>query len=149
MSPRVMVFSLLNPALKFFHQRADIGIPLLLGGESMSDAFNTALSALGSLSRKMDVTANNIANVNTNGFKKSRAEFEDVDPSGVKVSISQVDTPGDALPPDEQGKEQESSNVNLAEELINLITTQHAFAANINTITTEDDMRKTLLDTIA
>jgi flagellar basal-body rod protein FlgC len=115
----------------------------------MSDAFNTALSALGSLSRKMDVTANNIANVNTNGFKKSRAEFEDVDPSGVKVSISQVDTPGDTLPPDEKGKEQESSNVNLAEELINLITTQHTFAANIKTITTEDEMRKTLLDTIA
>ncbi|MGO9137819.1 MAG: flagellar basal body protein [Syntrophales bacterium] len=102
----------------------------------MSDAFNTALSAVGSLSRKMDITANNIANVNTNGFKKSRAEFENVDPSGVKVSISQVDTPGDPLPPDEKGKEQESSNVNLAEELINLITT-------------EDEMRKTLLDTIS
>jgi flagellar hook protein FlgE len=115
----------------------------------MSDAFNAALSALGSLSRKMDVTANNIANVNTNSFKKSRAEFEDVYPSGVKVSISQVDTPGDALPPDEKGKEQKSSNVNLAEEVINLITTQHAFAANIKTITTEDEMRKTLLDTIA
>ena len=114
----------------------------------MSDAFNTALSALGSLSRKMDVTANNIANVNTNGFKKSLAEFEDVDPSGVKVSISQVDTPGDPLPPDEKGKEQESSNVNLA-EVINLITTQHAFAANIKTITTEDEIRNTLLDTIA
>ena len=115
----------------------------------MSDAFNTALSALGSLSRKMDVTASNIANVNTNGFKKSLAEFEDVYPSGVKVSISQVDTQGDALPPDEKGKEQESSNVNLAEELVNLITTQHAYAANIKTITTEDEMRKTLLDTIA
>jgi flagellar basal-body rod protein FlgC len=115
----------------------------------MSDAFNAALSALGSLSRKMDVTANNIANVNTNSFKKSLAEFEDVYPSGVKVSISRVDTPGDALPPDEKGKEQESSNVNLADELVNLITTRHAFAANIKTITTEDEMRKTLLDTIA
>jgi flagellar basal-body rod protein FlgC len=139
----------LNPALKFCHQRADVDIPSLLGGESMSDAFNTALSALGSLSRKMDVTASNIANVNTNGFKKSLAEFEDVYPSGVKVSISQVDTPGDALPPDEKGKEQESSNVTLAEELVNLITTQHAYAANIKTLTTEDEMRKTLLDTIA
>jgi len=114
----------------------------------MSDAFNAALSALGALNRKMDVTANNIANVNTNKFKKSRAEFEDVYPSGVKVSISQVDTPGDPLPPDEKGNEQESSNVNLAEELVNLITTQHAFAANIKTITTEDEMRKTLLDII-
>ena len=115
----------------------------------MSDAFTAALSALGALNRKLDVTANNIANVNTNGFKKNSADFEDVYPSGVKVSISQVNTPGDSLPPDEKGNEQEASNVNLAEELINLITTQHAFAANIKTITTEDGMRKTLLDTIA
>ena len=115
----------------------------------MSDAFSAALSALGSLFRKMDVTANNIANVNTNGFKKNRADFEDIYPSGVKVSISQVDTPGDPLPPDEKDKEQESSNVNLAEELVNLITTQHALAANIKTITTEDEMRKALLDIVA
>ena len=115
----------------------------------MSDALSAALSALGSLFRKMDATANNIANVNTNSFKKSRADFEDAYPSGVKVSISQVDTPGDPLPPDEKGKEQESSNVNLAEELVNLITTQHAFAANIKTITTEDEMRKALLDIVA
>ena len=100
-------------------------------------------------SRKKDVTANKTANVNTNGFQKSRAEFEGVDLLGVKVSISQVDTPRDPLPPGEQGKEQGSSNVNVAEELINLITFQHALNANIKTITTEDDMRKTLLDTIA
>ena len=37
----------------------------------MSDTFNAALSTLGSLSREMDVTANNIANVKTNIFKKS------------------------------------------------------------------------------
>jgi flagellar hook protein FlgE len=112
----------------------------------MSDAFNAALSALGPLVRKMDVTASNIAPVNTNNFKKSVAEFEDVHPSSLKVSISRVDTPGDVMPLDQMSKEQESLNVNLSEKFANLITTQHPFAANIKTITTEDDMRKTLLD---
>jgi flagellar hook protein FlgE len=121
----------------------------------MSDAFNAALSALGAFSQKMDVTANNMANVNTNNFKKSQADMEETYPSGVKVSISQVDTPGDLLPPDdalppsERNKIQETSNVNLAEELVNLITTQHAMSANIKTITTEDEMQKTLIDILA
>jgi len=115
----------------------------------MSYAFNSALSALGAFFRKMDVTANNIANVNTNNFKKSRTEMEDVYPSGVKVSISRVDTPGDLLPPDEQSQNQESSNVNLAEELVDLITTEHAVSANITTIRTKDEMEKQLIDIIA
>ena len=115
----------------------------------MSDAFNAAISALGAFFRKMDVTANNIANVNTNNFKKSRAEMEDVYPSGVKVSISRVDTPGDLLPPDEQSQNQESSNVNLAEELVDLITTEHAVSANIMTMRTKDEMEKKLIDIIA
>lgn len=121
----------------------------------MSDAFNAALSALGAFFRKMDVTANNIANVNTNNFKKSRAEMEEVYPSGVKVSISQVDTPGDllppdeALPPEERAQNLESSNVNVAEELVNLIVTEHDFSANIKTIQTKDEMEKQLIDIIA
>ncbi len=112
----------------------------------MSEAFNTALSALGALFRKLDVTANNIANSQTNNFKKSQVEMEDVYPSGVKVSISQVNTPGDILPPNEKGVSQESSNVNLAEELVNLIVTQHDFSANIKTIQTKDEMEKQLID---
>lgn len=114
----------------------------------MSDAFNAALSALGSLSRKLDITADNIANSETNNFKKSRADMEEAYPYGVKVSISQIDTPGDILPPDEKGVSQESSNVNLPEELVNLIITEHDFNANIATIQTRDEMEKQLIDII-
>lgn len=40
--------------------------------------FNIALSGLNAASSDLNVTANNIANVNTTGFKQSRAEFSDV-----------------------------------------------------------------------
>ena len=116
----------------------------------MSEAINTALSALGATLRKLDVTANNIANANTQDFKKSRASFEETAPAGVKVTISRVETPGTPLPPDEViGEGHEMSNVSMEEELVDLITTQHAFAANIKTIQTEDEMQGTLLDIIA
>ncbi|RCL27389.1 flagellar hook protein FlgE [Pseudomonas sp. AFG_SD02_1510_Pfu_092] len=41
-------------------------------------SFNIGLSGLYAANKQLDVTGNNIANVNTNGFKSSRAEFADV-----------------------------------------------------------------------
>ncbi|MFJ4153815.1 flagellar hook protein FlgE [Pseudomonas sp. NPDC089752] len=41
-------------------------------------SFNIGLSGLYAANKQLDVTGNNIANVNTTGFKSSRAEFADV-----------------------------------------------------------------------
>lgn len=41
-------------------------------------SFNTALSGLSAAQSDLSVTSNNIANVSTTGFKKSRAEFGDI-----------------------------------------------------------------------
>jgi len=38
----------------------------------------TAATGMNSMQHKIDVTSNNIANVNTNGFKQDRAEFQDL-----------------------------------------------------------------------
>lgn len=113
----------------------------------MTQAINAALSALGALGKKLNVTANNIANVNTDGFKKSRAILEDADPHGVTVSISKVDTPGGAVPSaDGTPQMKESSNVDLGEEVINLKITERAFEANVKPIKAEEEMTGKLLD---
>lgn len=44
----------------------------------MVKSLNTAATGMLAQQSNMDVIANNIANVNTTGFKKSRAEFEDL-----------------------------------------------------------------------
>lgn len=49
-------------------------------------SFNIALSGLAAAQKDLDVTANNIANVNTTGFKESRAEFADVYATSVFAS---------------------------------------------------------------
>ena len=41
-------------------------------------SFSTALSGLNAATADLNVKSNNIANVNTSGFKQSRAEFGDV-----------------------------------------------------------------------
>jgi flagellar basal-body rod protein FlgG len=44
----------------------------------MLKALNTAATGMQAQQTNMDVTANNMANINTNGYKKGRAEFEDL-----------------------------------------------------------------------
>lgn len=44
----------------------------------MMKALNTAATGMKAQQSNMDVVANNLANVSTNGFKKARAEFEDL-----------------------------------------------------------------------
>jgi flagellar hook protein FlgE len=113
----------------------------------MTAALNTALSALDAYGKKLDVTANNIANLNTDGFKKSRAILEEADSSGVVVSISKVNTPGAPVPSEDgTGKLRESSNVDLAEEIVNLQTTKHGYQANLKTLKAEDEMLGSLFD---
>ena len=64
-------------------------------------SFRIALSGLNAASADLDVISNNIANVSTTGFKKSRSEFADIFSSasigavstaiGSGVTISKVD----------------------------------------------------------
>ncbi|WP_347987076.1 flagellar hook-basal body complex protein [Methylomonas sp. AM2-LC] len=57
--------------------------------------FSTALSGLNAANNDLSVTGNNIANSNTDGFKKSRSEFADVYASSVG-GVSKI-TPGSGV----------------------------------------------------
>ena len=54
----------------------------------------TAVSGMSAQELNLDVMANNLANVSTNGFKKSRAEFEDVFYQTLKSAGSATPTGG-------------------------------------------------------
>ena len=54
-------------------------------------AFNVALSGLNAAQTDLDVKGNNIANANTTGFKRSRAEFGDLYSSGL-LNLGSTDT---------------------------------------------------------
>ena len=107
-------------------------------------AAQIAVSALKAFEKKADVTANNIANIDTDEFKASRALFQTGEVPGVSVTITEENTPGTTQP---DGAE--SSNVNLPVELVNLITTQHAQSANIKVIETDEQMKRSLIDVFA
>jgi flagellar hook protein FlgE len=116
----------------------------------MISSVNSTISALQAFRTKMDVTADNVANVNTEGFKKSKADIEEGAHGDVRVEINRVDTPGHRYQElkSEQVAEKESSNVNLEEEIPSMIVTQNAYEANLKTLQTQDTMLGSLLDII-
>ena len=113
----------------------------------MSNAANIALTGLSAFDKKSDVISNNIANVNTDGFKKSRANMAERAPSGVEVSTERVNTPGDTVTIEGvKDAERETSNVNMEEEIIALSVNKFNYEANLKTAETAAEMQGTLFD---
>jgi flagellar hook protein FlgE len=117
----------------------------------MVPPLNATLSALQAFGQKMGITAGNIANVNTDGYKKSEAVFEEGRHGEVEVREQRIDAPGIPLEPPQPGGSaaRESSNVALEEEIPELITTVYGFSANLKTVQAQDEMLGRLLDTVA
>ena len=114
----------------------------------MINPVGSSLSALAAFQKKIDVTANNIANVLTDDFKKSRTTITEGNPNGVDAVVGRVDTPG--IPKTTIRNDTlttvESSNVDLAEELPELMLAKSAYRANLKTLKIQDDMMGSLLD---
>ena len=99
----------------------------------------------------MNVTANNIANVNTEEFKKSSAVMIEGVNGGVEVNVEKVNTPGHRYQElqGDQMVEKETSNVNLEEELPDLMVTQRTYEANLKVLQTRDKILGSMLDIIS
>ena len=115
----------------------------------MISAIHTALSGLSAFGKQLEVSANNVANVNTDGFKGSRTEFVEAQSGGVLPVVQKDNSAGPAVLKDTaQGPQQvELSNVNLAQEAVSQIIAQRGFEANLRTLKTADDLLGSILDT--
>ena len=110
-------------------------------------AYN-AIGALAAFRKQLNVTANNVANINTQGYKKSRVNFSEGPNGGVVTSMTQVDTPGYSQETIQNDRvvATESSNVDLTAELTELVTAKAGYKANLKPLQTQNDMQGTLLD---
>jgi flagellar hook protein FlgE len=116
----------------------------------MTFSIQSTLSAIKAFGKKMGVTANNIANVGTEGFKKSTATLVEGPNNNVEVEITQPDIPGPVVVDTTNGQmaEKEMSNVDLAEEIPQTILAQRSYEANLATLRTQDEMLKSVIDII-
>jgi flagellar basal body rod protein FlgG len=108
----------------------------------MIGAISASTTGLDANQVLLDVTSNNLANLNTPGFKASQVSFREVltaagAPAGVAVAgVSQ------SAAPEVAG----GSNVNPALEMVNLLLAKHAHAANTRAIIAANRM---LTDTLS
>ena len=109
-------------------------------------ALNTSVSALRAISTASAVGANNVANINTEGFDRSRVTFAETQPAGVEVAATdRVDTQG-PLRVNAAGDTVELSNTDLARETTGDITRLRSFQSNTAAVRTQDEMLGTLID---
>ena len=114
----------------------------------MISATNSALSGLQAFSSKLSSNANNIANVSSEGYKKSRVTLSNQAPQGVKASVETIDSPGTMrLEETNDGSTLvELSNVDLAEELPDSQVNARFYQANLKTLQTVDEMTESLIN---
>jgi flagellar basal-body rod protein FlgC len=124
------------------------GFCILRSAVIMISALNSTVSALQAYKTQMKAAANNVANVNTEGFKKSRVTLKEGQNGDVQAAVNRVDTPGHRYQELEGDRmvEKETSNVDLAEEFPQMMVTQHAYEANMKVLQAQDKMLGTTLD---
>ncbi len=98
----------------------------------MNSIMNIASSALSAFSVQQSVSANNIANLNTDDFKASSVRISDKKNGGVSASVQQT-----------------NDSVDISQEAINMISNGNAYTANLKSIKTGDEMQNTLFSTFS
>ena len=112
------------------------------------NGIQAALSGLQAFTKKIENNANNVANMNTEGFKKNRVLLSEQPPQGVMATVEQVNLSGPVIAElTDQGSTMiEQSNVDLGEELPEMMLNTHGYTANLKSLQAADQMMQSLLD---
>ena len=130
-------------------------------------SINSSLSALMAYGKKMGVHANNIANMYSEDFDRSRAIMKEGPNQTVSADIETVESPeypvtateegqvadNDTGPPDSNPDETpilpSSNNVDLATEIGGVTVAKNAYKANTKVIKTQEELLGTILDLLS
>ena len=117
------------------------------------NGLNTSLSGLYANQLRQDVSANNVANVNTDGFKASTVQTADaayVNDIGQGTRVTGTYTPNRPGPvtADESapGGMRELSNTDMVQEMTSQMSARNAYGVNIAVARTVDETSQTLMD---
>ena len=125
----------------------------------MVSSINTALLGLSAASKRLEVSANNIANqfstksvidgkTTDAPYKAQRVDQVSLSNGGVLAKVSDANPPTTSAS-DGQGGTAQQSNVDPANELIQQNIAAYDFKANLKTIQTQDNILKNLLDIVS
>ncbi len=123
---------------------------------------SSSLQAFEALGGQLAVTANNVANVNTEEFRASRVDLEDgPEGRGVRVADIRESSDSGSRIPDEPGRLAaagystapqgwvESSNADLVRELTWLMREETAYLANLHVLRADGESAGSIMDLFA
>ena len=90
---------------------------------------NTAVSACVKRLTQLDYVTNNLANVNTPGFKASSAVMKESREGGVTASVTRGE-----------------DSVEISKEAVDMLDTANGYGANLKALQVSDRMAKDILD---
>lgn len=111
----------------------------------MINSINNSYSALKAIDTGMNVSSNNIANIDTNDFKSTQTIMKEGYKNGVVVSLSTNTINGTRI--DDKNTTQKS-NTDLTKEFTNQIRYQNSYAANLKAIQIADSTLGLTIDNI-
>ena len=117
----------------------------MLTGVNINNTTSMALSGLNAAKTRLNVSAHNVANSNTDGFDPKRVDQVDLQGGGTAAKISQPDMPNPTYM--RNGSLVEASNTDLVSERVDQLQASNSFKANLVTLRTSDEMLGSLFDT--
>lgn len=115
-------------------------------------ALTAGTSGLVANQRALDVAANNVANVNTNGYQPQTARFQESSPAGSGVTLSaegrrlSAAENGASPAPQPGNTENRPSGVGLAGELTDTLVYQAGFNLSANVVKAADQALGSLIN---
>lgn len=101
----------------------------------MASISSIGSSGLQAAQLRLDASANNVANMNTQGYRREVVAQEEVaESAGVRATVQ---------------REQGANGVALEQEAVEQMSSTYAFRANLQTIKTQNEMMGSLLDVTA
>ena len=114
----------------------------------MLSGIASSLSGLMAAQTKLATSAHNVANANTDGFKKHRVVLEEASQGGVRATIEVPETSGPVVFKETTSgvNPVELSNVDLGEAMVDLLTTKRFFEANLGALEAQHQTLGSVLD---
>lgn len=105
---------------------------------TISGIMNIALSGMNAQTNRLSAVANNIANVDTPGYRRATTGLTALSSGGVEANVTQPASDSNASP-------DEGSNVDMATELTDMTDAETSFKANAAAFETGASMWDALL----
>ncbi|MDX9702560.1 MAG: flagellar basal body rod C-terminal domain-containing protein [Candidatus Auribacterota bacterium] len=112
----------------------------------MLDGINASLSALGAFSTRLSVTANNLANMQSENYSSYDTVMEEVPSGGVRARVRREGLADQERQQEDNSQQNMShftprhNNVDVVHDMVSLIETRFAFTANIKAIQMQNEL---------